>query len=245
MHSKGSANPTLSDNRWENNPVMSVSGMYTLDTIGKLISNALMNVLGRSEEFTFYPGFVTTRSAAHQELHVDSSHAFKVEAGKGSYILHMPLSVEGLSLRIANLDDDLQAQLQGPLSGVGLSGDIPPTIHVNDFFYHVPFGQALLMPETQWHAGHYGKKDNLRFHAVLRCGLIETSSLLLLAPVLDNNFPEVTIKYKLDLNSNLAENVVTSSTTSRDKQVATYYIKNLRERMPGKLFLNCLPGIKK
>ena len=244
QNSKPSANPTLSDNRWENNTLMSGSGVMTLDSFGKLLTQALMKVLGSTDDFVFLPGFVSTRKAAHQELHVDSPVAFQVKKGNGSYILHMPLSVEGLTLRIGNLDDQVASQLEKPLAGYQRSGTTPSSIHVHDFFYHVPFGQALLLPEAQWHAGHYGKEDNLRFHAVLKRGIIETASLLLLGPVLENNYPGSTVEYTLDLSKNDPVSVVDSSTTKRHKQHTTCYIKKLTERMPGKLFLNCLPGIK-
>jgi hypothetical protein len=245
MISKPSANPNLADHRWEDNPMMSVSGGYAFDSFGVLLSRALMKELDSEEEFRFFPGFVTTRGAAHQELHVDSPLAFQVKKGNASYILHMPLSIEGLTLRIANLDDQVQAQLDGPLATQVITGDLPTTVHINDFFYHVPFGKALLIPETQWHGGHYGRENNLRFHAVLQRNMLETSSLLLLAPVLTNNYPAATITSTLNLKDIDAEEVVNSSATQQSKQHTTHYIKNISEKMPGTLFFNCLPGLKK
>ena len=94
--------------------MMSVSNGIAIDSLGKLRSTALRKQLGCDDEFTFSPGFVTTKGAAHQELHVDSPDAYQVKKGKGSYILHLPLSVEGLTLRVANLRNQVQAQLDGP-----------------------------------------------------------------------------------------------------------------------------------
>ena len=99
--------------------------------------------------FRFNLGFVSTRSATYQEFHIDTPLAYKVEEGNGSYILHMPLSVEGLTLRVANLDDGVQAQINRPLAGEKIKGDLPTSVEIHAFFYHVPFGKALFMPERQ------------------------------------------------------------------------------------------------
>ena len=245
MISKASMQTNLADHRWEDNPMMSVSGGYAFDSFGVLLSRALMQALNSEQEFRFFPGFVTTRGAAHQELHVDSPLAFQVKVDKASYILHMPLSVEGLTLRVANLDEQVQAQINLPLAGKEITGDLPTSVHVHDFFYHVPFGKALLMPEKQWHGGHYGKENNLRFHAVLQRDMLQTSSLLLLGPVLKNNYPSATITSMLDLKAIDADEVVSLSATKDSKQHTTHYIKKLTELMPGTLFYNCLPGLKK
>ena len=157
----------------------------------------------------------------------------------------MPLSTEGLTLRIANLDEQVQAQVDGPLAGEPITGDLPSSVEIQDFFYHVPFGKALLMSERQWHAGHYGKEDNLRFHAVFHRDLLDPASLLLLAPVLQNNYPNAVIKSTLKLSDIKADDVLDSSTNNQSKQHTTHYIRKLKELMPGILFCNCLPGLRK
>ena len=47
-------------------------------------------------------------------------------------------------------------------------------------FIHIPFGSGVILPSNQLHAGHYGKKGNLQFHAILVNETWEGSSLLLL-----------------------------------------------------------------
>ena len=133
LASSPSADPTLTDNRWENNPVMSVSGVIAIDSLGKLLSKSLKNELNSADEFTFFPGFVSTKSAAHQELHVDSTIAYKEKNKEGSYILHMPLSVEGLTLWIANLSDGTQELVSRLLGGKELTGNLPSTVEIDDF----------------------------------------------------------------------------------------------------------------
>jgi hypothetical protein len=247
MKSKPSADAKLTDNAWENNATMSVSGMYLLDSFGALLSSCLRELVESEDEFTFHPGFVSTNGAAHQEVHVDSVLAYKGDTAKQNYILHMPLSTEGLVLRIANVADSVEEVIERAFSRRSKSprNDAPDRhIKVHDFFYHVPFGSALLLPERQWHAGHYGEEGNLRFHAVLRREMMEVSELLLLEPVLSTNFPKAAIKYDIPLRDNSANNVVRNSTTPAAKAKASRYIKKLTTFMPGKLFLNCLPGYK-
>ncbi len=192
MKSKVSANANLWDNAWENNAVMSVAGVYTLDSFGTMLTASLKEALETEDEFSFHPGFVSTKTAAHQEIHVDSPLAYKVEKDKQNYILHMPLTVEGLSLRIANVDVKVEEVIESAFGKVGTSMDPLEVkkVTVSDFFYHVPFGTALLLPERQWHAGHYGNEGNLRFHAVLRRNMLETSQLLYLDPTLAMSFPK-------------------------------------------------------
>ena len=67
-------------------------------------------------------------------------------------IYHIPLSKEGLQLRLASVD-----------------------LVDNEYCYtekmiHVPFGDCLLLPSTLLHSGHYGSRDNLRLHGVLSTG---------------------------------------------------------------------------
>jgi hypothetical protein len=247
MKSKASVSAELWDHAWENNSVMSVSGMYLLDSFGAMLISTLKEALESSDEFTFHPGFVSTKGAAHQELHVDSPLAYKVAASKQNYILHMPLSVEGLTLRIANVEDGVEKCIKRALGRRNSSAKLPSSkksVSVHDFFYHVPFGSALLLPERQWHSGHYGEVGNLRFHAVLRRDLMETSKLLLLEPVLSKQFPNATIEYDMKLSKIEAEAVVSNSRTSMSKAQTSRYIRKLTELMPGKLFLNCFPGFK-
>ena len=68
---------------------------------------------------------------------------------------------------------------------------------------------------------------------------------MLLAPVLENNYPKATINSTLDLSAIKAEDVIDSSATKASKQHTTHYIKRLTEYMPGLLFYNCVSGLKK
>jgi hypothetical protein len=223
-NSKPLIRPSLTENRWENNTTMSVSGITVIDSLGKLLSTALKAQVGGEKDFQFAPGFVSTRGAAHQELHVDSPVAYQAKEGNGGYILHMPLTTEGLTLRIANLDDGIQAQMNGPLTGEEIKGDLPADIMIHDFFYHVPFGKALLLPERQWHAGFYGKSNNLRFHAVFFRGEFEAASLMLLEQSLRTNYPTANIRGDLDLHEIKSDDVLGESITAQSTQHTTHYV---------------------
>ena len=42
---------------------------------------------------------------------------------------------------------------------------------------HIPFGSGIVLPCTQYHAGHFGSKGNFRFHAVISSGNWHGTSL--------------------------------------------------------------------
>jgi hypothetical protein len=87
-----------------------------------------------------------TEKAGHQAPHIDDKGCFNKEERYRPFILHHPLCEEGSSI-----------QIWLPNS----TGTRSPTI------LHVPFGTALLLRGDVYHAGSYGSKGNLRFHAHL------------------------------------------------------------------------------
>ena len=45
---------------------------------------------------------------------------------------------------------------------------------------HIPLGSGVILPVDQLHAGHYGKENNIRYHAILADEGWDGSQLLLL-----------------------------------------------------------------
>ena len=70
-------------------------------------------------------------------------------------IYHVPLSREGLQLRLVSVQRD------------GNDEYGKPQFIYTEKMIHVPFGDGLLLPSTLLHSGHYGSQSNLRFHGIL------------------------------------------------------------------------------
>lgn len=117
-----------------------------LDEFSTALVQSLENALGDENDgktkFIFHPGVVKTHVPKHQFLHLDEKD------NQDSFVLHLPLCKEGMHLRIA-WDENSQFKQD---------------------FLHIPFGSALLLKSTVWHAGHYGSENNIRFHAVIQRG---------------------------------------------------------------------------
>jgi hypothetical protein len=70
------------------------------------------------------------------------------------WVMHMPVTLEGLALRVA-VYTDLTMK----------------TVEVREIF--VPFGSCLLLRADVFHSGHYGSPHNIRLHGVLPANNLE------------------------------------------------------------------------
>ena len=69
----------------------------------------------------------------------------------------MPLCEEGSWLRLGKI-------VQGPMGGpIGVT----LTYTLKEELIHIPLGSGVILPVDQLHAGHYGKENNIRYHAIL------------------------------------------------------------------------------
>ena len=91
------------------------------------------------EDFKVFPGFVFTKQAYHQHMHLDENSKHPI------FIVHFPLCRDGLFLRIAKSKNDRNFQA-----------------------IHVPFGSFLVLPASVYHSGVYGKSGNYRLHIAIR-----------------------------------------------------------------------------
>ena len=89
---------------------------------------------------------IETDKAGHQAPHVDDKGCLQKNKSYRPFILHHPLCEEGSSLQIWLPNK---------------KGSHSPTL------VHIPFGTALVLRGDVYHAGSYGNKGNLRFHAHL------------------------------------------------------------------------------
>ena len=166
------------------------------------------------------PGFVQTTIPSHQDLHLDRTDV-NFETPGHSYILHVPLDVEGMQLRLGKLDD--QSRL-------------------NHGLIHIPFGSGIILHYTQLHAGHYGSPRNFRFHAVFSEEHWNSNYLMQLHTYLEKatELQEVDIKAIVDqFEKDLKEsNALEMKTTKEQKLHRTTYYNHLREFNPSPEFLS-------
>ena len=111
-----------------------------------------------------YPivGFLRNKeSGHHQKLHLNNSVKLtekQIRNKNVAYIVHLPLSYEGLMLRVPD---------PKRLSSVIILNKKKYNTNLNDFIY-VPLGEALILREDIYHAGNYGSVGNTRFHAMIK-----------------------------------------------------------------------------
>jgi hypothetical protein len=147
-------------------------------------------------------GVVGTGSVpVHQDLHCDNEASYKlalatsvavyrpmIEQGrveeakeiqkrlncKIGWVMHMPVTLEGLALRVA-VYTDLTMKM----------------VEVREIF--VPFGCCLLLRADVFHSGHYGSPHNIRLHGVLPANNLEwmDGSLLFLNSDRPFSLPDV------------------------------------------------------
>jgi hypothetical protein len=155
-----------------------------LETVLGLVTRGLQNKANWPTRSDTQPefGVVGTGSVpVHQELHCDNEASYKlalatslavyrpmIEQGRVEeakeiqkrlnceigWVMHMPVTLEGMALRVA-VYTDLTMK----------------TVEVREIF--VPFGSCLLLRADVFHSGHYGSPHNIRLHGVLPANNLE------------------------------------------------------------------------
>jgi hypothetical protein len=175
-----------------------------LETVLGLVTRGLQNKANWPTRNDTQPefGVVGTGSVpVHQELHCDNEASYKLalatslavyrpmfERGRVQeakeiqkrlnceigWVMHMPVTLEGLALRVA-VYTDLTMK----------------TVAVREIF--VPFGCCLLLRADVFHSGHYGSPHNIRLHGVLPANNLEwmDGSLLFLNSERPFKMPDV------------------------------------------------------
>ena len=105
----------------------------------------------------------TIGKGQHQLTHCDNTKVFnRVEGHLPCFVGHIPLSEEGLFIRIEELAEPVGRFLEGT------SSPQEDFCAVKNIYYvHVPKNAALFIPENTWHGGHYGSPGKPRFHMVV------------------------------------------------------------------------------
>ena len=132
----------------------------------------------------------------HQITHCDHEHVLdRPEGHHPCYVGHIPLSEEGLFLRIEEPSAVALTLLQSNVEKVSIpeSENCKFNAVKNVFYVHVPFNGALFIDEKTWHGGHYGSIGQKRCHMVV-CPEAEswsfddeTDTVLMFDKVLSNN----------------------------------------------------------
>jgi hypothetical protein len=94
------------------------------------------------ECYSVLPGMAKTKTAYNQAAHTDFD--------PWGLIIHMPLSKEGMMLRIWNA-----SRASGSRVGKGE-------------YHYIPFGCFFVLPSYVTHSGVYGRSGNFRFHMIVR-----------------------------------------------------------------------------
>ena len=149
-----------------------------------LIVEAVKEAIGDVNVYEYYvPGFVKTGKPRHQMLHLDS-HDIDLEFPWTSLIVHIPLEEKGQWLRLGKVvtDNNKEKSVQeNPPSRTRRSkgkNEVEPGLQLNHRLIYIPFGSGVILPGNQLHAGHYGKKHDMRYHAVLSKSQWDGSCLL-------------------------------------------------------------------
>ena len=150
---KSGVKPSMNEegHNWLANQLLTEDDVAAIASFLKLVKDEYGRVTGRKMEgWMSHPGILKTVQSAHQTLHRDTR-----SPDTNAFILHMPLDIEGLALRLGN-----------------------STISSNSAKYiHVPLGSFLILGVHQYHAGHYGSVGSRRFHAVFQKGGFDDSRL--------------------------------------------------------------------
>ena len=144
---RGTGNAShLNESDWRDNPLLDPTSSLLLDAYMSSLSAAISSATQWNMEYKTLCSVIETGIAGHQAPHVDDKGCLEKEEQFRPFILHHPLCEEGSSLQIWLPND---------------KGSHSPTL------VHVPFGTALLLRGDVYHAGSYGTKGNIRFHAHL------------------------------------------------------------------------------
>ena len=143
------------------------------------------------------PGFVQTTIPTRQDLHLDRKDINVQNLGQ-RYILHVPLDVEGMQLRLGKFDD--KHQLKHGL-------------------IHVTFGSGILLHFTQLHVGHYGSPGNFRLNYILSEGQWEGTCVMLFQTYLEKITEEQDVNKQTQFENDVKESDALGMKTTKDEKL--------------------------
>ena len=163
------------DNVWKFHPAIALDDPHLLignnltvksfvkDVCGRLVKSS-KNLFPRIEQVKF--GVIDTIGHGHHQLtHCDNSKVLKRDSQhKSCFVGHIPLSDEGLFLRIEEPADPVSFLLGSSETNSPMKDFCAVK---NIYYVHVPKNAALFISEKTWHGGHYGSALNPRFHMVV------------------------------------------------------------------------------
>ena len=133
---KGYDMPKINPFDWKSSNLVTSVEKIVLEGVLQLLKNAIEDAVDQKDILTtMIPGFVTTGKAVHQGYHLDNTE-INFDTENEAFIVHIPLCVEGMWLRLAKLEKN----------------------KLNETMYHIPFGRGIILPTYQLHSGHYGKE---------------------------------------------------------------------------------------
>ena len=214
----GNTGVNVERSSWESCHYLHEGHRAVLMGMHKMLKDSLYEQLGIVYEH-FIPGFVVTNNAEHQMLHVDNKQAIEDEDGTGAMIVHIPLHPKGMWLRVGLIQDT----------------------SLNDQLLFIPFGSGIILPQNQFHGGHYGDVGNLRFHCILSKQKWDGRNLFYIDTYLKeekvcNNFQELIDQEKERMDQDI---VYKEASKTHNFRPATYY-NNLVNQCNSPAFLNLL-----
>jgi hypothetical protein len=108
------------------------------------------------KKWAYFPGLVRTIVPYNQVAHQDMGD-------RTGFIIHMPLTKEGLVLMILPTH-----RVTYPKKGGGAPNQTQKPGNSQPIYLFIPFGCYLVLPSSVNHAGVYGHQGNLRFHMGIR-----------------------------------------------------------------------------
>jgi hypothetical protein len=142
---KGNGNSShVNESDWRDNPMLDPTSSMIVEGYLAGLSTSLGETTEWNMKYSSLCSLIETDKAGHQAAHIDDKGCTKKDEKYRPFILHHPLCEEGstLQLWLPNKDGTNSPQLM-----------------------HIPFGTALLLRGDVYHAGCYGSKGNIRFHA--------------------------------------------------------------------------------
>ena len=219
---KGYDMPKINPFDWKSSNLVTSVEKIVLEGVLQLLKNAIEDAVDQKDILTtMIPGFVTTGKAVHQGYHLDNTE-INFDTENEAFIVHIPLCVEGMWLRLAKLEKN----------------------KLNETMYHIPFGRGIILPSYQLHSGHYGQEGNLRFHAVLSTcgwqgrGLLNLDDYLKKKKVPKKNQSKIK-RCAIESSKKSVEECIQKPSSSIAKSVTTYK-KDLIKMNPTDTFMKAM-----
>jgi hypothetical protein len=213
---RGSGNSShINESDWKDSPLLDPTTSIMLESYLTLLSNSLASATGWNNIYQTLCSVIETDKAGHQAPHLDDKGCLEKEEKYRPFILHHPLCEEGSTLQIWFPNN---------------KGTNSPS------FVHIPFGTALVLRGDVLHAGSYGKKGNIRFHAHLAppMGTAEGKELGIVNKHCDERLRESDIAADLVNEIMLEQNKDHSKFTSK-------YIKRMKQVLSSPSFWDQQP----